>query len=229
MRTVLITGANRGIGLALTEVYLKNGDHVIATARDLTHAKELNLLHDKYKHDSLMLETVDVSTDSSVREFWGRLGKIDHIDILINNAGVLTEYGTSLKELSIDNITKTFSVNTLGALRMVKFGISKLVKGSKIINVSSKVGSIAENTNGFAYAYRISKAALNMVTKNLSLELNGMISVAMHPGWVKTDMGGSAAPTHTHESAAGLFAVIESLKSKDNGRFLDFRGAEIPW
>jgi NAD(P)-dependent dehydrogenase (short-subunit alcohol dehydrogenase family) len=226
---VLITGANRGIGLALTEVYLKNDVHVIATARDLAKATDLLSLQEKYSADSLTLETVDIADEKSVQDLWGRLANLDGIDVLINNAGILKEYSNGLSDLSFDVMIETFNVNSLGPMRMIKHGVSKLLSGAKVINISSKVGSIDDNSGGQAYAYRVSKTALNMINKNISLEFPEFIVVSMHPGWVQTDMGGGAAPTSAIESAAGIYAVIDNLSLKDSGAFVDFRGQQLPW
>ncbi|MDA9951464.1 SDR family oxidoreductase [Oligoflexaceae bacterium] len=231
MKTVVISGASRGIGLALTEVFLQNGYKVVATARDLKHATALKELATKTDREQLLLEPLDVQSSSSVLEFWGRLENLPSVEYLINNAGLLAEYGAGAGELNLDVVAQTFDVNTLGPMRMVQAGLSHLQnsKRSCIVNVSSKVGSLTDNSSGFGYAYRMSKCALNMFTQNLSIEFPKIVSVAFHPGWVQTDMGGKTAPTSPEESASGMFTVINGLKIKDSGRFLDFRGQALPW
>jgi NAD(P)-dependent dehydrogenase (short-subunit alcohol dehydrogenase family) len=127
---------------------------------------------------------------------------------------------------------QTFAVNTLGPLRVVQALLPNLRQGKRktIVNMSSQLGSI-ENSNGGWYAYRASKAALNQINKSLGVELgrDGFICVVLHPGWVRTDMGGSGATYSPEESVSGLVAVIEKLQPADNGRFLDFKGNSIPW
>lgn len=228
---VLITGANRGIGLSLVELFLQSGARVIATARNVQGADRLLGLREQHGEEKLLVETVDVATDKSVEDLWGRLENIDKVDVLINNAGVLTEYSEGLSSLSLETIQETFNVNTLGPLRMIRGGLGKLKASTqpKIANISSKVGSIADNSSGYGYAYRVSKTALNMMNKNISLEFPQITSVVLHPGWVQTDMGGQAAPTTPIESAAGLVSVINGLSLADTGKFFDFRGKLIEW
>jgi len=227
--TVLITGANRGIGLGLTRLFLASGYQVLAAARNPDGARDLWELESEYK-GRCQLVPLDVAAPTSVkqlaRELRGR-----GIDILINNAGVYPDANLSFDRLTVDDFTKAFTVNTLGPIQVTQALLPNLrASHSRIVAVvSSRMGSIADNTSGGAYAYRISKAAVDMFVKTLSNDEPDLIAVALHPGWVKTEMGGSAAPVEVDDSAAGLHHVLTSLKPRDTGRFIDFKGKDIPW
>jgi NAD(P)-dependent dehydrogenase (short-subunit alcohol dehydrogenase family) len=222
--TVLITGANRGIGLEYARQFAAKGYQVIGTARDPADAKELSEVADR-------IEQLDVTDPASVAGLAKRLdGKT--IDILVNNAGVFDRGDVSLDKVDFQMMERTLAVNALGPLRVVQSLLPNLRKGKRktIVSMSSQLGSI-ENSNGRWYAYRSSKAALNQINKTLSAELGaeGFVCVVLHPGWVRTDMGGPGATYSPEESVSGLVAVIEKLGPADNGRFYDFKGNPIPW
>ncbi|MCU0973048.1 MAG: SDR family oxidoreductase [Burkholderiales bacterium] len=222
--TVLITGANRGIGLEYARQFAANGYEVIGTARDPADTQELSAVTKR-------IEQLDVTDAASVAALAKRLQGVP-IDILVNNAGVFDRRDITIDKVDFAAMEQTFAVNTLGPLRVTQTLLPNLraSKRRTIVNMSSQLGSI-EGSNGQWYAYRASKAALNQINKTLSAELasEGFISVVLHPGWVRTDMGGAGATYSPQESVAGLIKVIEKLGPTDNGRFYDFRGNPIPW
>lgn len=223
-KTVLITGANRGIGLEFARQFKKQGYEVIGTARKPEEATELRELDAR-------IEQLDVADSESVKAMAKRLQGVG-IDILINNAGIGGYYAATFQEHDFDKIDKTFQVNSLGPMRVTQALYENLKQGKekKILHVSSMMGSIEMNGGGF-YGYRASKAALNMFNKTLSLELGkeGFICVVLHPGWVQTDLGGSNAPLSPEESIRGMLGVIEKLDQNDNGKFYDYKGEQLPW
>ncbi len=228
-KTVLITGANRGIGLGLTTEFLKHGWHVIAGARNPNGARELWELEGYYPK-ALRLIEIDVGDSHSVANAKKVLGDLP-LNILVNNAGVLPGGEASFQEVSEANMLKAFQVNTLGPLRVTQIFLNNLVKekDSVVATITSRMGSIADNTSGGYYAYRTSKAAVNMVMKSLSQDFEELIPVLIHPGWVQTDMGGKGAPTTIHESVAGIYQVLTGLKPEDRAAFLSYKGERIPW
>lgn len=222
--TVLITGANRGIGLEYARQFSARGYTVIGTARDPADAKELAAVASR-------VEPLDVTDAASVAALAQRLHGVT-IDILVNNAGMFDRRDTSVDRVDFELMEQTLAVNTLGPLRVTQALLPNLRVGKRrtIVNMSSQLGSI-EQSNGGWYAYRASKAALNQVNKTLSAELaaDGFTCVVLHPGWVRTDMGGAGATYTPQESVGGLIAVIEKLGPADNGRSYDFKGTPIPW
>jgi NAD(P)-dependent dehydrogenase (short-subunit alcohol dehydrogenase family) len=222
--TVLVTGANRGLGLEYARQFAARGYEVIGTARDPGDAKELLAVADR-------VDQLDVADPASVAGLARRLDGVP-IDILVNNAGVFDRRDVSLDKVDFEMMERTLAVNSLGPLRVVQALLPNLRKGERriIASMSSQLGSI-ENSNGRWYAYRSSKAALNQLNKTLSAELagEGFVCVVLHPGWVRTDMGGPEATYSPEQSVSGLVAVIEKLGPADNGRFYDFKGNPIPW
>lgn len=227
---VLITGTNRGIGLGLVKRYLSSGSQVIATAREPGNANELNqLVNDN--EDRLRIFRLDVRDTENCRALEKNL-EGESLDLLINNAGVqIHASGSFLNEAAMN---ECWQVNTLGSLRMIEAVLPALRRGRgrKIVNISTVLSSIrlagADNM-----PYRVTKAALNMATRIYSgrLRPEGFCVVALHPGWVRTDMGGPAAPTSVRESAEAIFNVIASLKPGDSGRFIQALspGDDITW
>jgi len=222
--TVLITGANRGIGLEYARQLSDRGYTVIGTARDTASADELEVLADR-------VEQLDVTDPESVADLATRLKGVP-IDILINNAGIFERGDVNIDTVDYDMMERTFAVNTLGPLRVTQALLPNLRAGKRkmIISMSSGLGSI-DRSNGRWYAYRASKTALNQFNKIWSVELGpeGFICTVLHPGWVQTDMGGPDATYTPDESVSGLVEVIEGLGPDDNGRFYDFKGESIPW
>ena len=222
--TVLITGANRGIGLEYARQFSAKGYQVIGTTRDPADAKDLSAVASR-------VEPLDVTDAASVAALAQRLRGVP-IDLLVNNAGFFDRKDVTIDKIDFAMMEQTLAVNTLGPLRVTQALLPNLRAGKRrtIVNMSSQLGSIADSSGGW-YAYRTSKAALNQATRTLSVELapEGFICVVLHPGWVRTDMGGAGATYSPQESVAGLVGVIEKLGPTDNGRFYDFKGNPIPW
>lgn len=222
--TVLITGANRGIGLALARHFHQQGFAVIPTARKPDEALELK----KIGVEILQLDITDpVSVESLKSQLENQL-----VDILVNNAGIGGHSTSELEDLDIERLKHTFNVNSLGALRVTQALIPNLKMGSRkiVANMSSRMGSIQQNTGG-AIGYRASKSALNSINRSLSNEFaeQGFIFVVLHPGWVRTDMTNDSATYSTQESARALVKVITGLSKTDNGQFYDLHGQSIAW
>lgn len=222
--TVLVTGANRGIGLELVRQMRARGHQVIGTARKPEQAMEL-------KETGARVVQLDVTDSNSIRAMAEQL-KGQRIDLLINNAGMLGHNAQSFAETDFDQVIATFDVNSLGPMRVTQALLPNILAGSgkTVIQISSTMGSIANNSGGY-YGYRASKAALNMLNSSLALELadRGITSVVIHPGWVQTRLGGENAAITVEDSVTGMMQVIAKLGPEDSGRFLDYQGAELPW
>lgn len=236
MPTILITGANRGIGLELTRQYAAEGWDVIATCRKPEAATDLATLAEG--QSSIEVHALDVTDESAVRALSEEL-KDRAIDVLFNNAGVLSTRGPDAQRQHVafgdsdyDEWVRVFRVNALGAMIVSEAFVEHVAASDqkKIVATTSRMGSITENGGGY-YSYRSTKAALNSIMRGLSRDLAGRgISVAVyHPGWVQTDMGGPSATVPVAESAAGLRARVAELSLETSGRFRNFDGAEIPW
>jgi NAD(P)-dependent dehydrogenase (short-subunit alcohol dehydrogenase family) len=226
MPDVLITGANRGIGLEFARSFAADGWTVHACCRQPDKAAGLKALAGE-----VAVHRLDVSDGLQVAGLARELADRP-VDLLLNNAGI---YGprTGFGETDYDEWAPVFQVNTMAPLRMVERFVKQVARSERrlIVNISSRMGSIGDNSAGGGYIYRSSKAALNMVVKSLAVDLagRGITVVAFHPGWVQTDMGGPEAAITAAESVAGMRAVIERLEPADNGRFFDYDGSEIPW
>ena len=228
MKTVVITGANRGIGLGLTKAFLRQGWQTYAACRNPDGARDLWELENDYR-DQLTLIQMNVT---DLEEIAAAAKSINQpVDLLINNAGILPNGRHKFLDMDFSDMELAFRVNTLGPMQVTRALMPQLQRAvhPRVINVSSKVGSIDDNSGGGMYAYRTSKTALNMVNKCLSIEFPKITFAVVHPGWVQTDMGGSHAPTEIAESCEGLISVILGLKSENTGCFVDFRGQSIPW
>lgn len=220
MSTVLITGANRGIGLALTQLLNARGDTVIAACRK--SSPELRALGVRVE------EGVDVSKGDSIEKLVQSLGGLK-LDWLLNNAGVLK--GSSLGQMDYENATWQFTVNALGPLRVTEAMLPLLSSGSKVGIVTSRMGSIADNSSGGQYAYRMSKAAVNAAGVSLARDLAPKkIAVALlHPGFVKTEMTANNGNVGPQDSAKGLIARMDALTLEKSGSFWHAEGQELPW
>ena len=222
--TVLITGANRGIGLALAEKFSSEGFNVIATARNPAKADALNAL-------GVQVEQLDVTDADSVSRLATKISQ--PVDILLNNAGVSGVSSEKFEDLDVGGLLQTFNVNSLGVLRVTQAFLPNLERGKTrvIANISSIMGSLSSNKSPGAMGYRASKAALNSFNQSLAAELGprGFRLVVLHPGWVRTDMGSERATYSVEESANGLYKVISELKADDNGRFYDLHGKPVAW
>ena len=219
MKKILVTGANRGIGLELCRQLAGRGDEVIAVCRK--GSEELSSLGLR------VIEGIDVADDESVQRLRERLGP-EKLDWLINNAGILAK--DSLDQLNFDAMERQFRVNTLGPLRVTSALLPSLGKGSKIGIITSRMGSISDNTSGGYYGYRVSKAAVNMAGMSLArdLQARGIAVALLHPGMVATDMtGGSGVPVQ--QSAAGLIKRMDELDMEHTGGFWHAEGQALPW
>ena len=228
--SILITGTNRGIGLEFVKHYLKKNEKVIATCRNKNSAKEL--LELKNTTNNLSLVELDVSNPNSINELTSKI--IDQpIDIFINNAGVFGPRNTEFGNFNAKEWLDVFNINTIAPLLITQKILKnlRLGKNKKLVFISSKVGSIEENTGGGMYIYRSSKTALNQVIKSLSIDFKdeNFIATALHPGWVQTDMGGPNALIDTKTSVKGMAEVIDSLVLKNSGRFYNYDGSSISW
>ena len=225
MATTLVTGANRGIGLQLCRLLVERGDRVLATCR--TASDGLRSLAEQYPTLDIH-EAVDVTSDQAIAEFASLLGDTP-IDILINNAGVVTHEG--LATLDIELLRMQFEINAIGPLRVTKALLSNLRAGSQVVMVTSRMGSIGDNDSGGSYGYRMSKAALNMGSVCLARDLAKRdITVSiLHPGFVRTDMTGGAGNIDADESAAQLIALIDDMDLERTGTFWHANGQALPW
>jgi len=234
--TILVTGANRGIGLALVRELLAQGHTVFAACRKPAAAPELQELEIKH-HGVLTVEKLDVDSDFSV-EFASAAvaGKIHALDVIVNNAAIFPEEGNeSIMAMDLAWFRAAFETNVLGVVRVTRAFLPLLGRGNnpRIVNISSGAGSISDKDDSGYYAYSASKAALNMVTRALAAEFKprGITVVAVSPGWVKTEMGGPNAEITPEESARSLAKTIASLTLKDTSAFLNRDGAphEYGW
>lgn len=226
MKNVLITGANRGIGLEFVKQYLLGGCNVIACCRDPENAGALQAL----ANPRLEILPLDVSDNASISALPGLL-RGREISIFINNAGIYGQ-GQTLEQVDCEEWLSVFQVNTIAPMALSRELLPLMSKTSgKMLYLSSKMGSIAENSSGSTYVYRTSKTALNQVVKSLSVDLadKGILVAALHPGWVLTDMGGPNALIDTETSVTGMMDVIEHLDSQGSGQFFNYNAEKIPW
>jgi NAD(P)-dependent dehydrogenase (short-subunit alcohol dehydrogenase family) len=220
MATWIVTGANRGIGLELCRQLVARGEDVIAACR--TASKELDALALR------VVAGVDVTSDAGAKALVAASdGK--PVDVLVNNAGVLVP--DSIGSLDYDVVRRSFEVNTIGPLRVTEALLPRMKKGSKIALVSSRSGSIGDNSSGGMYAYRMSKAALNMAGVSLARDLasRGVLVAVLHPGFIRTEMTGGAGNDDPPVAAKGLLARIDALTPQTSGHFFHANGQELPW
>jgi len=228
----LVTGANRGIGLALTAELLRGGHRVIATARNPGKAGDLAKLK---RGDALEIIELDVTSDESVMAAGARVKETaGALDVLVNNAAVFPEDGDeSIFEMKLEHFREAYETNVIGVVRVTRAFVPLLEKGKKprIVNISSGAGSVtAKDDNGY-YAYSASKAALNMVTRAMAAEFRplGICVVAMTPGWVATEMGGPNAPLAPEESARAIAKTITTLTMEKTAMFIERSGGEVKY
>ncbi|MET0356411.1 MAG: SDR family oxidoreductase [Cellvibrio sp.] len=220
MKTALITGANRGIGFALTQEYLSQGWKVIAVCR--TSSSELD------STPAQVIRGIDVTNSANIRELVQQLADIK-IDLLINNAGILGR--DSVADIDYQNVTRQFLVNAQAPLQVTEALLENLNQNAKIAFITSRMGSIADNSSGGYYGYRMSKAALNAAAMSLSIDLKTRgISVAiLHPGYVQTAMVNFGGDISAQESAKRLSNRIAGLTMKNTGSFWHSNGEILPW
>lgn len=228
---VFITGAGQGIGAGLTKVFLKTGYSVFATTRKPETSSSLKSLKENFP-DKLTIAALDLENPHFDSELAQATRELSHMDILINNAGILNDQEKGdLSALKPEFFHKSFQINTIAPFFVIQKLLPLLAqsKNPRIVNITSLMGSIEDNSSGSYYPYRMSKAALNMLCKSLSLDLPEVTTINLHPGWVQTRMGGSAAPLSLEESVNGLFKVITGASAQQSGAFLDYRGNSLPW
>jgi NAD(P)-dependent dehydrogenase (short-subunit alcohol dehydrogenase family) len=227
---LVVTGANRGIGLEFVKQYLARGERVVAAVRSPRSDDALAALAAAHP-GQLRVLACDVGDDASVAAFAQALGD-EAVDVLINNAGVGDGWA-GLDAVTTDDALRVFSVNALGPLRVTRALLRNLLRSDvrRVAHISSGMGSIGDNRSGGAYAYRMSKAALNMASRTLAMDLRdrGVVSVVFNPGWVQTDMGGASAPLAVGDSVRALVGLIEGLTPAASGTFLDWRGTAYAW
>jgi len=224
-KTVLITGANRGLGLEFARQYAADGWKVIGTARKPAEAADLKAL-------KVRVLQLDVADADSVTKLAAAL-EDQPVDLLINNAGIMDRDSSSIENIDFDSVERVLEVNTIGPMRVTQALLGNLRSGSskQIVHITSGLGSIENNTRGGFLGYRESKAALNMFNRSLAAELGdeGFTCVVMSPGWVQTDMGGAGATLTPGESIAGMKKVIGGLTVEDNGTYQSWDGEILPW
>jgi NAD(P)-dependent dehydrogenase (short-subunit alcohol dehydrogenase family) len=238
MQHILVTGANRGLGLEFTRQYLARGDHVFAGCRQPATAAALHALQAK-NPQRLSIVPLDV-TDADAIQTWHQAvqSQTDRLDMLINNAGIYSSGGSDgpserLGRLSFEDALMVLRVNAVGPLLVAQQCLDLLRAGhdAKIVNISSGYGSVSGNSGGFPYYYSASKAALNMFMRSLAADAKrwGITTVLLDPGWVRTDMGGPSAPMTAEKAVRSMIHLIDSLTPRHNGRFLNWQGHEQDW
>ncbi len=231
MQSILVTGANRGIGLEHVRCFAARGATIFAAVRAPDEATELHALAQAHP-GKITVVAYDAANPASAEAVAAAVGDAP-LDLLLNNAGVYGGDAQTLQNLDPEAFIDTLRTNTLAPLLLAK-ALAPAVKRSArklIANQSSRMGSIADNGSGGFYAYRASKAALNMITMGLAQELraDGVIAVALHPGWVKTRMGGPQAPVTPEDCVAGQQKLFDGLTAADTGGFFDYTGEKLPW
>jgi len=232
MQRILVTGANRGLGLEFVRELLARGDRVFAACRHPGRALALTELAAAHPGHLAVLP-LEVDKERSIIELAREVAALtDTLDVLINNAGTLVS-GERFGALAAKALGETFSTNVIGPLLLTQALAPLLEKSAaaKVMNITSILGSIADTDNFGTPSYAISKAALNMATRQLAhaLKPRGVTVFCAHPGWVKTDMGGSGATLTPQTSVAGLLKVLDAIKPTAAGTFVDFRGHKLPW
>lgn len=229
---ILITGANRGLGLELARLCAARGDQVFAGCRFPEQDTALKDLSAQFRGrvSILPLEITDAaSLDRCLQQV---RSEVDALDMLINNAAMNAE-GETLRTFDAEEATQQWRVNAVGQVLVAQKFLDLLKAGNdpKIINVTSEAGSISTMNRFRGYYYFGSKAAMNMFSRSMAWDpdADGIITIALHPGWVRTDMGGSNADLSVTESAEGILKVISHLTSEDNGKFYTWDGKEYPW
>ena len=231
MKKILVTGTNRGLGLGLVKKFLENNEKVICTTRNFSKSIELLLLKEKY-NDNLEICELDLLDEESPNILSNFLGN-EPIDLFINNAGVIGHSAQHFKSVSLNHWLNVLKVNLIAPLLITQSIIKNIEKSSerKIYFISSKVGSIEDNKSGGMYIYRSSKTALNQVVKSLSIDLKplGISVISLHPGWVRTEMGGPNALISVEESVNGMVDVISNTSIFNSGQFINYDGKRLTW
>ena len=228
--TILITGANRGIGLKLTEQFAEDGWQVLACCRNPADTAQLQALSERDL--AIEIHALDVTNYEQMAILAEQLENRP-IDILLSNAGIYGSKGLGFGEVDAQEWRQVLEVNTIAPLMLVQAFVEQVAASQQklVAVISSKVGSIADNSSGGSYIYRSSKTAVNQVVKSLSIDLagRGITVISLHPGWVQTDMGGANAEISTDESVSGLKSILQSAGLAQSGQFIEFNGNSIPW
>lgn len=222
MAQVVITGANRGIGLALARIFAERGDQVLAVCRETS--EELDQIADQ------VMTGIDVSDADSVAGLTTVLAELcPRVDVLINNAGIFKN--ETLDDMAFDQIEQQLQINAVAPLRVTMAILPLMSEGGKVANITSRMGSMADNTSGGYYGYRASKAALNAFGKSLAMDLKpqGIAVAQLHPGFVQTRMVNFAGDISPEGAAAGLVARIDELDLRTTGTFWHANGDILPW
>lgn len=226
MPNVLLTGANRGLGLALASSFAADGWRVHACCRQLGKAKKIKKLS-----GDVTVHRLDVTDKLQVANL-ARSLREESIDLLINNAGVIGD-SAPFGKVNCDDWMEVFNINTVAPLRLAERFVDHLAASElkTIVNISSVMGSISQNESGGRYIYRSTKAALNMVMRSMAVDLapKGITVVAVHPGWVRTDMGGEKADLEPEDAVADLRRLIGKLSVEDSGKFFNHDGSPLGW
>ncbi len=229
-RTILITGANRGIGLELTERFAQDGWQVLACCRNLSGAGQLQALSER--NPAIEIHALDVTDYEQMAALADQLSRRP-IDILLSNAGIYGSKGVGFGKVDVEEWREVLEVNTIAPLMLVQAFVEQVASSQQklVAVIGSKVGSIADNSSGGSYVYRSSKTAVNQVVKSLSIDLadRGISVISLHPGWVKTDMGGPNAEIGTDTSVSGLKSILQSAGLAQSGQFIEYNGNNIPW
>jgi short-subunit dehydrogenase len=228
MSTVLITGANRGLGYEFVKQYSENGFEVLACCRNKNNAKELEELAEN--SNKIKVYELDVGNVKAIKSLSQQL-KNEKIDVLINNAGIYRS--STVGNINYDEWIESFKVNTIAPYQMVENFLNQIMNSDlkKVVSITSKMGSIDDNTSGGSYIYRSSKTALNSMMRCLTHDLKnqGVATLTLHPGWVRTDMGGPGGWIDSFESVQGMIKQIDKLTIDDSGNYLDYAGKSINW
>jgi NAD(P)-dependent dehydrogenase (short-subunit alcohol dehydrogenase family) len=230
MKTVLITGANRGIGLEHARRYAENGARVFATARKPDEADDLMALAKNHALiEVLAFDAADNAAPAALKE---RIGSTP-LDLMFANAGAMGTRRQTFGDVDTEAVQALIQVNALAPLKLAEAFADNVAQSDRKVMVfqTSLMGSIADNGSGGAYAYRLSKAALNMIGKGVANDLRGrgVISVLLHPGWVRTRMGGQGGKISVEECVEGQQKIIDGLTPAQSGRFFNYDGRELPW
>jgi NAD(P)-dependent dehydrogenase (short-subunit alcohol dehydrogenase family) len=221
---VIVTGASRGIGLELTRIALRQGHEVLAVARNPEASTALGELAGEFRaqlrvHPADLRDAGAAASISAATQDWLL------IDLLFNNAGILLEGDTRADFL------ESFLVNAVAPFEVVRSVLPrlKLSANPRVVNLTSRMGSISDNSSGGHYSYRASKAALNMINRSLARDHSWLSTIVVHPGWAKTRMGGEGALVEATESASGIWRLAQGLTREQSGRFYDYLGRDLPW
>lgn len=234
MATYLVTGANRGLGFEFSRQLLGAGHDVWALCRDPEGADDLKELAETSANSessgTLTIRKGDVCDEESLK---AASAGLEALDVLINNAGIIGQRETKINDICLEQMAQVMDVNVYGAIRATRVFLPFLKKGTekRIVNISSLMGSISDNSSGRYSGYRVSKAGVNMLTRNIGHELaeQDFTVVALHPGWVQTDMGGPAAPLNAIDAVRSMIRAFQAKTAEDSGGFFDRFGKAIPF